>query len=98
VVVIPGADFDKAHRLAERFRESVMSIDTRRWLHDRRITVSIGLTMAKSTGDTPSAMLQRADAALYDAKRAGRNCVKVQLPVPESEVPAPMEPARVEFA
>jgi predicted signal transduction protein with EAL and GGDEF domain len=54
--------------------------------------------MAKATGDTASTMLQRADAALYDAKRAGRNCVKAQLPAPESEVPAPMKPARVEFA
>lgn len=98
VVVIPGADFDKAYRLAERFRESVMSIDTQRWLTDRRITVSIGLTMAKPSGDTPSAMLQRADAALYDAKRAGRNCVKAQVPAAESEMPAPLQPARVEYA
>lgn len=98
VVVVPGVDFDKAYRLAERFREGVMSIDTRRWLKDRRITVSIGLTMAKATGDTPSTMLQRADAALYDAKRAGRNCVKAQLPVTESEAPAPIKSAQVGFA
>ena len=98
VVVIPGADFDKAYRLAERFRESVMGIDTRRWLMDRRITVSVGLTMARVSGDTPSTMLQRADAALYEAKRAGRNCVKAQLPAPESEMPAPMQPARVGYA
>jgi diguanylate cyclase (GGDEF) domain len=97
-VVIPGADFDQAYRKAERFREGVMGIDTRRWLNDRRITVSIGLTLSKPTGDTPSTMLQRADAALYDAKRAGRNCVKAQLPAAESEVPAAMEPAQVEFA
>ncbi|WP_331069393.1 tetratricopeptide repeat-containing diguanylate cyclase [Steroidobacter sp.] len=98
VVVIPGADFDKAYRLAERFREGVMSIDTRRWLADRRITVSIGLTMSKPSGDTPSTMLQRADAALYDAKRSGRNCVKAQVPALESDVRAPIPPARVEYA
>jgi diguanylate cyclase (GGDEF)-like protein len=97
VVVIPGVDFDKANRLAERFREGVMSIDTRRWT-ERRITVSIGLTMAKPVGDTPSTMLQRADAALYDAKRAGRNCVKAQLPPPESETSAPLPATRVEYA
>lgn len=98
VVVLPGVDFDKAYRLAERFREGVMSIDTHRWLMDRRITVSIGLTMSRLTGDTPSSMLQRADAALYDAKRAGRNCVKAQLPPLESEVPAPVPAAQVEYA
>ncbi len=71
VVVIPGADFDKAYRLAERFREGVMSIDTRRWLADRRITVSIGLTMSTTSGDTPSTMLQRADAALVRGEACG---------------------------
>ncbi|WP_293853164.1 diguanylate cyclase [Steroidobacter sp.] len=98
VVVLPGADFDKAYRLAERFRESVMGIDTHRWRMDRRITVSIGLTLSRPTGDTPSTMLQRADSALYDAKRAGRNCVKAQLPVLETDVPAPLKPAQVEYA
>ena len=75
---------EEAHRIAERFRERAMTIDTRRWLENRRITVSIGLTVAKSAGDTPSSMLQRADAALYEAKRAGRNCVKMRLPVHNS--------------
>jgi diguanylate cyclase (GGDEF)-like protein len=98
VVVLPGADFDKAYRLAERFREAVMGIDTERWLADRRITVSIGLTMARPSGDTPSTMLQRADAALYEAKRAGRNCVKANLPVPESDLAVPLSRVRVEFA
>jgi diguanylate cyclase (GGDEF)-like protein len=76
VVTVPGADMAAALRLAERCREQVMTIDSRRWLADRRITVSIGLTVSRATGDTPSSMLQRADAALYEAKRAGRNCVK----------------------
>jgi hypothetical protein len=35
---------------------------------------------------------------LYEAKRAGRNCVKVQMPAPDSEAPAPMKPAQMEFA
>jgi diguanylate cyclase (GGDEF)-like protein len=83
VVVLPGADYDKAYRMAERFREGVMAIDTQRWLQDRRITVSVGLTLSRESGDTPSTMLQRADAALYEAKRSGRNCVKAQLPALE---------------
>jgi predicted signal transduction protein with EAL and GGDEF domain len=41
------------------------------------------VTVANS-GDTPSTMLQRADAALYEAKRAGRNCVKVRLATSEA--------------
>jgi len=80
VVVMPDADAEAGRELAERFRENVMTIDTQRWLADRRLTVSIGMTVSKLVGDTPSHMLQRADAALYDAKRAGRNCVRQQLP------------------
>ncbi|HKU16009.1 MAG TPA: diguanylate cyclase [Steroidobacteraceae bacterium] len=80
VVVLPDAAADAGQQLAERFRESVQTIDTRRWLADRRLTVSIGMTVSKAAGDTPSHMLQRADAALYEAKRAGRNCVRQQLP------------------
>jgi diguanylate cyclase (GGDEF)-like protein len=80
VVVLPGAGVEEAHRVAERFREQVMTLDTRRWLESKSITVSIGLTVAKASGDTSSTMLQRADAALYEAKRAGRNCVKANLP------------------
>ena len=86
VVVIPDADATQAQLLAERFRQEVMTIDTRRWLVDRRITVSIGLTLSRGDGDTPSTMLQRADAALYDAKRAGRNCVKMNLPTTQSSL------------
>jgi diguanylate cyclase (GGDEF)-like protein len=79
-IVVPDSDAEAGRQLAERFRESVMTIDTRRWLADRRLTVSIGMTVSKLEGDTSSHMLQRADAALYDAKRAGRNCVRQQLP------------------
>jgi two-component system cell cycle response regulator len=98
VVVLPGGDYDKAYRMAERFREGVMAIDTCRWLQDRRITVSIGLTLSRESGDTPSTMLQRADAALYEAKRSGRNCVKAQLPAPEVTAAAPVPSATVEYA
>jgi diguanylate cyclase (GGDEF)-like protein len=100
VVAVPDSDAEAGRQIAERFRESVMTIDTHRWLGDRRLTVSIGLTVSKLAGDTPSHMLQRADAALYEAKRAGRNCVKQQLPAPEPDAAAATStgPSGVEYA
>jgi two-component system cell cycle response regulator len=52
----------------ERFRipESEESIE---------VTVSIGISSLASTQDTPEILLKRADEALYEAKRAGRNRV-----------------------
>jgi len=78
VVVLPDTGLQDAHLLAEQIRMLVPSIDLSRWLGGRRITVSIGVTA--STGeDTVSTMLRRADAALYTAKHAGRNCVRTDL-------------------
>jgi predicted signal transduction protein with EAL and GGDEF domain len=48
------------------------------FLGGRRVTVSIGVT-ASTAPDTVSAVLRRADAALYAAKHAGRNCVRTDL-------------------
>lgn len=98
VVVLPGADLCSAQQLAERFREQVMTIDTRRWLADRRITVSIGLTLSTAHDDTPSSMLRRADSALYEAKRSGRNCVRVHLPGAAEPARTPNEPGRPDSA
>jgi diguanylate cyclase (GGDEF)-like protein len=84
IVVLPDTDLESAREAAEFVRHRVMKLDTSGWL-DRSITVSIGLTVSRSEGDTPSMMLQRADAALYAAKRSGRNCVRVAPDAPARE-------------
>jgi diguanylate cyclase (GGDEF)-like protein len=91
-VVLPDSDAAAGAQHAERFRQGVMTIDTRRWLADRRLTVSIGMTVSNPVGDTPSHMLQRADAALYEAKRAGRNCMRHQLPAQEQSATSSSQP------
>jgi PleD family two-component response regulator len=60
-------------------REKVMTIDMSAGFGDgRTITASLGVTTSSPGVDTPSTMLQRADSALYAAKRGGRNCVKAE--------------------
>jgi diguanylate cyclase (GGDEF)-like protein len=75
VVVLPGTNLQDAYRIADLIRAQVPSIDLARWLGERRITVSVGVTTS-TAADTVSSVLRRADAALYAAKHAGRNCVR----------------------
>jgi diguanylate cyclase (GGDEF)-like protein len=45
------------------------------------LTVSIGGATAPRDGNDLAALLEIADAAMYEAKRAGRNLVRMGLPV-----------------
>jgi diguanylate cyclase (GGDEF)-like protein/PAS domain S-box-containing protein len=59
-------------RLAERIRAAIeeMTVD------GLRVTVSIGIAGLQESGaESPAALIEKADAALYEAKRAGRNRV-----------------------
>jgi diguanylate cyclase (GGDEF)-like protein len=78
VVALPNTGSHEAQLVADQIRAQVPLIDLARWLGERRITVSIGVTTS-AAADTVSAMLRRADTALYAAKHAGRNCVRTNL-------------------
>ena len=110
VAVLPGADIDAACLVAESLRRQVMALDALPWLAERRITVSIGVAVAHAKNDSAGAMLHRADLALYEAKRAGRNRVVTEYavaepaeprtPRPLTDEPAPprSDPMGIEFA
>jgi len=76
VVVIPDSTMHNAELRAERVRQSLSELDIESGKGKLHITVSIGLASLAS-GDTGHSWLARADAALYEAKSAGRNCVRV---------------------
>jgi diguanylate cyclase (GGDEF)-like protein len=75
VVLLPGADHSVAGPIAERLRASLSSrpIDSR--AGPVAMTASVGLATLRD-GDSPERLLARADAAMYAAKRAGRNRVQ----------------------
>jgi len=72
-VLLPNTKTAKAKQIAERLRKGVIA-DT--FLKKYKITISLGVTEYRQR-DTLQKMSKRADAALYQAKKSGRNCVKV---------------------
>jgi diguanylate cyclase len=79
-VILPNTILEHAVRVAENIREAVMGKDlVKRSTNERlgRVTVSVGVS-CWVPGDTPQTMIERADAALYHAKRTGRNKVCVE--------------------
>jgi diguanylate cyclase (GGDEF)-like protein len=74
-ILLPGASLEAAQRIAERLRlklaESSVEIDGK----SVALTASIGIALLHPADVNPDAVLQRADAALYQAKATGRNRV-----------------------
>ncbi|MFC4453361.1 GGDEF domain-containing protein [Deinococcus sonorensis] len=71
VVVLPGADLQSAVQVAERLRLSISGADL---APAQPVTASFGVA-ASRPGDTLETLAARADLALYQAKRTGRNRV-----------------------
>ena len=72
VILLPTADLESAIQVANNIR---VAIATKKRDGFEKVTVSLGVTEVQK-GDTLEKALKRADNALYEAKRAGRNCVK----------------------
>jgi len=76
IVVLPNSDLDLARRVAERLRRTMAGrpfpINESQAVP---VTVSLGLAVLNGPGDTVEDFLKRADLALYEAKRQGRNRV-----------------------
>ena len=74
-LLMPDTDADMAMRVAERIRTAVQ-LHGVEWNAQRlSITVSGGVAAFASHGVGADALIAAADAALYEAKRAGRNRV-----------------------
>jgi len=71
--VLSGTDLEHARLAAERIRAAVESTEIPWEGRKLSATVSVGGAQANNF-DTPEPVVKRADSALYDAKRAGRNC------------------------
>lgn len=79
VVALSGCDDAFAPKIAERHRQWIEEITFPKENHPEKITASIGLAVFNplEPDSSLSALLKRADAAVYQAKRRGRNRVVI---------------------
>jgi diguanylate cyclase (GGDEF)-like protein/PAS domain S-box-containing protein len=81
VVIQPNADAVDAACLAERLRTAVgepFSLDGR----EHQLTASVGVAVFPEDGNDATALLSRADAAMYRVKTHGRNGTALFNPAP----------------
>ena len=79
-VILPNTNGGGALVLAEDVRKKIVSRELKKRASDTRlgtITVSIGIAEFRP-GDRPLTLIERADACLYAAKLAGRNCTRFE--------------------
>jgi two-component system cell cycle response regulator len=76
VVIMPDTELEVARHVGERLRECIaddpFAINSTLSLP---VTASVGISTLQSLDDTPLTLIKRADNALYEAKRMGRNQV-----------------------
>ncbi len=86
-VVLPETSLEGAMHVAERIRQNVEASEVVGLEHSDpvRYTVSIGVATLQSGVSSFDVLLQRADRALYTAKRAGRNRVCASPGVTETQ-------------
>ena len=77
VVVMPDTDLGVASKVAERIRRRIAGehFSIERGSRSVEVTISVGLACRMGPQDSAALILKRADAALYLAKRDGRNRV-----------------------
>lgn len=79
VVLLAASDLEQARHAAERIRSHVaeLSVDASNRREAVQVTISIGVAAFRESGHSVHELLDAADIALYAAKHAGRNCVRV---------------------
>jgi len=87
VIILPTADLEGSRARAERLRSKMAELTI---LHQGRslgmVTFSVGVAAFPEHGMSPQELMAAADAALYEAKRGGRDRVVVAS-VKETEAP-----------
>ncbi len=81
IVILSSADSLAARPIAQRILERVAAVRVEGFGEPIALTCSIGLATSDMLGVWGEHLIAQADAAVYAAKRSGRNCVQVAVPL-----------------
>ncbi len=76
VVLFPYLDAERATKAANDLKSAVTAIEIKYQQTLITFSISIGVTQINSRGESIEEAIERADQALYQAKRHGKNCVR----------------------
>jgi diguanylate cyclase (GGDEF)-like protein/PAS domain S-box-containing protein len=85
-VLLYDASAESAPRIAESFRQQILNYRLQQGTVRMSVGCSIGVTIIDEQAGTLDAVLAQADHACYQAKHAGRNCVRVFDPRDSAKV------------
>jgi diguanylate cyclase (GGDEF)-like protein len=72
-LLLPRTDRERAHEIAERLREMIAAAPITFEQHQIHVTISLGIESFDESIPNLDAMMMRADEAMYEAKRRGKN-------------------------
>lgn len=76
IVLLIDTLLKNAQLISEQFREKIASNAHLQQQSEKQVTINLGVTQAKDSDDVKS-LFKRVDDALYQAKRTGKNKVKI---------------------
>ena len=87
-VLLPGCRLEEARGQAEQLRQTICGIQTEHRGEQVTVSASFGIACSAASGYELTRLLAHADAALYRAKRAGRDCVMTYDTAESGEIKA----------
>ena len=73
IALLPETDADGAYVVAERLRTAIEKHEFTGWESPLHVTISIGVAEFPLHDSEPLALIRKADTALYECKKLGRN-------------------------
>ncbi len=72
-IILPHTNQKGAKAVAEKIKQKVESVSLKFKGDDIRVTLSLGISTYPESASTKDSLIEKADRALYEAKRLGRN-------------------------